>query len=60
MTQDSITKQLEKFDYNYFDREGEISVKLGFSLESKVDFSEKDKVKLSNHLGDARNEKLQI
>lgn len=51
MNKQNITDYLNKFDYDFEEREGEIIIRLDFNLEIIVDLNNPNKIKISDKLG---------
>ena len=50
MSKQILTEYLNKFDYNFEEKEEKINVKLGFNLEINIDLTSAEKIKISDRL----------
>ena len=51
MRKQTITEYLNKFDYEFEEKDEKINVKLDFNLEINIDLTSEDKIKISDRLG---------
>ncbi len=50
MNKEIIKQKLEKFDYEFYEKGNKLIVKLGFSLDMEVEFTDENKIEIKDKL----------